>query len=229
MNCNAVAWQHPLLIFDIDGTLLEAGNVGRRALNAAFLDLFGVEHAFDALDFAGATDYEHFAQLCDRYPGLLSGCDASRFFVQYAHTLALHLQRDPLQVLPGVLPLLARLSRTGWPLTLGTGNTQAGAFAKLGAAGLAGYFPGGGFSEPHRTRRDIIAAARPPCLPRHPAVVIGDTPRDIDAAHALNLPVISVATGRFTSEQLLNAGADAVLPDLTDSDCFLRQISAVVR
>ena len=228
VNCRSAVWRRPLLIFDIDGTLLEVRGVGRQALNSAFHDLFGLEGALDALDFAGATDYEHFAHLCELHPDVVSPADAPRFFFHYAKTLVVLLSSARLAPLPGVTALLARLSRSGWPVTLGTGNTQTGAYAKLGAAGLAGYFPHGGFSAPGRSRRDIIVAARCGFPPQYPAVVVGDTPRDIAAAHAEHLPVIGVATGRFSVPALVEAGADAVLADLTDAALFLEHAVAAL-
>ena len=45
-----------LLLFDIDGTLLLSGGAGTRALNRAFLELFGRPNAFDQIPVAGRTD-----------------------------------------------------------------------------------------------------------------------------------------------------------------------------
>lgn len=223
---NSSQLRRPVLVFDIDGTLLVPRGVGRAALNTAFFDLFGLSGVFDTLDFAGATDYEHFAELCRRHPLVVSEFDAPQFFSHYTATLARLLKSTPLEPLPGVHRLVSQLSRAGWRLTLGTGNTRTGAYTKLGAAGLAGYFPSGGFSEPGRSRPDIVAAAVASYPPGLPAVVIGDTPRDVDAAHAMGLPVLGVATGRFSPRDLEAAGADVVLTNLTDSTEFLRGIAA---
>jgi phosphoglycolate phosphatase len=44
--------------------------------------------------------------------------------------------------------------------------------------------------------------------------VIGDTPLDIEAAHAVECTATSVATGRYDRAALLDAGADHVLDTL---------------
>jgi len=46
--------------------------------------------------------------------------------------------------------------------------------------------------------------------------VVGDTPMDIAASHAADAVGIGVATGKYTVDQLKQAGADHVLADLTD-------------
>ena len=43
------------------------------------------------------------------------------------------------------------------------------------------------------------------------------TPRDVDAAHAVGIPVLGVATGRYGPEELRRAGADHVAPSLADA------------
>jgi phosphoglycolate phosphatase-like HAD superfamily hydrolase len=44
----------------------------------------------------------------------------------------------------------------------------------------------------------------------------GDTPRDIEAGHGAGIRVVGVATGEFTVEQLLEAGADAAVSSLRE-------------
>jgi len=57
----------------------------------------------------------------------------------------------------------------------------------------------------------------------HPAdtVLVGDTPLDVDAAHAAGARIVAVATGPYTARELEQAGADTVLDDLTDLDALL--------
>jgi len=58
------------------------------------------------------------------------------------------------------------------------------------------------------------------------AVVVGDTPLDVQCAAAAGARAVCVATGSFTEEELRRAGADAVLPDLTEPECFFAAVSA---
>jgi phosphoglycolate phosphatase-like HAD superfamily hydrolase len=46
--------------------------------------------------------------------------------------------------------------------------------------------------------------------------VVGDTPRDIEAAHRNALPVISVATGHFSFEELLEHDPEVCTTSLAD-------------
>ncbi|NMP22829.1 HAD family hydrolase [Sulfobacillus harzensis] len=214
-------YKRPLLIWDIDGTLLEPLGVGRQALNQAFHALYGISGGFDGLDFAGATDHHLWLQAADS--ARIPPEEASNFFAVYVRHLRQQLSRTPLQPLAGVASLIADLSMRGWPLRLGTGNIRLGAYAKLNAAGLAPYFPGGGFSEAGSTRADILQRAADSHLDR-PVIVIGDTPRDVDAAHTAGFFCFGIATGRFDVAALQAAAADAVLESLAEPTPFFDQV-----
>ncbi|MCY0897749.1 MAG: HAD hydrolase-like protein [Firmicutes bacterium] len=211
MPCN----QRPVLIWDVDGTLLAAQSTGRAAMNDAFWACYGIARAFDDLNFAGAHDHDLWAQAIRRHCNAPPAMSPARFFHAYLQHLQRRLNEAPIPALPGVREILCELTAAGYRLVLGTGNIRAGAYLKLGAVGLANYFPHGGFSMPGATRVDILRAALEAVQP-HPtcAIVIGDTPRDVHAAHAINLPIIAIATGRFSTTDLAHAGADLVLPSL---------------
>ena len=49
-------------------------------------------------------------------------------------------------------------------------------------------------------------------------VLVGDTPHDVEAATSAGARAVGVATGRFSAGDLADAGADVVLPDLTDTE-----------
>lgn len=214
--------RRPLLIWDIDGTLVEARGIGRQALNLTFSHLFQQDAAFNGLDFSGATDFDLIRQASAT---LTSTVKVSVLLTVYLHYLATLLDESPLRPLSGVSHLIPRLSQLGWPMVLGTGNIRSGAYLKLGAAGLSPYFPGGGFSKPGATRTDILRSARQSCgYENDPAIVIGDTPLDIQAGHQLGLAVVGVATGRFTRQDLLDAQANLVIDNLGDVGTFLSLI-----
>jgi phosphoglycolate phosphatase-like HAD superfamily hydrolase len=59
-------------------------------------------------------------------------------------------------------------------------------------------------------------------VPAASAVIVGDTPHDIDCGRACAARTVGVATGRFTAAQLRDAGADFVLDDLADQAPLLR-------
>lgn len=221
-------FRRPQLIWDVDGTLLAARGVGRNALNQAFHAVHGLSHAFDHLDFAGAADHALYHEATTQLLGTSCDDGAARFFAAYLEFLADGLSQSPLTPCPGVVPLIVRLSEAGWPIVLGTGNIRGGAYRKLASAGLSGYFSGGGFSAPGRSRAAILAAARTLSDPRTPGIVIGDTPRDVEAAHAINLPVLGVATGRYTKSQLQTVGADWVLDTLENHQAFESAVAELI-
>lgn len=48
------------------------------------------------------------------------------------------------------------------------------------------------------------------------AVMVGDTPWDVKAAHGAGVPTIVVVTGGFASQELLDAGAEAVFESVAE-------------
>ncbi len=221
----------PVLLFDIDGTLIAAGGAGRRAVERAFARHFGPEVArrpssLGGLRLDGLTD-RLIVRLVMQGLGLPfddGTCD--RVLASYVAFLETEIHGPGYRVLPGVQEQLAALEAEGAVLGLCTGNVAAGARIKLGRGGLDRYFGFGegdvnGFAHDGEAREHIVAAALRRASARlgrtvapREALVIGDTPRDVEAAHAVGVPVLAVATGRFTAAELRACGADAVVESL---------------
>jgi phosphoglycolate phosphatase len=91
---------------------------------------------------------------------------------------------------------------------------------KVEHAGLREWFRFGGFSDNFPVRSELIAhaAAKARELAGADArvCVVGDTPRDIEAAHANSLPVIAVATGRCSYDELLAYHPEVCATSLAD-------------
>jgi phosphoglycolate phosphatase len=89
-----------------------------------------------------------------------------------------------------------------------TGNLESIGWLKLERTGLREHFTFGGFSDAHEQRADMIAAAaaaaREAAGEHASIVVVGDTPSDIAAARANELPVIAVATGHSSFDRLFD-------------------------
>lgn len=217
-----------LILFDIDGTLLSCGGAGRRAMESAFEACFGRRDVFD-FSFAGQTD------LSIARRGLENAAlDASRGTVDqllnaYTARLRSELSTTGVRVLQGVEALLAELSdlrrSRRMQMGLGTGNLEVGARVKLQAASLWERFDFGGFGCDHEDRAHILGAATRRGAARagvSPSacrvVVVGDTPRDVQAAREIGATSVAVATGSFTSAELREAGASATVQDLTDPE-----------
>lgn len=210
-----------IALFDIDGTLLRAGGAGRRALELALTELLdGNDQAtFENVEFAGRTDPWIVAEGLAQHGMAADERLIDDVLRRYLAHLPEQLERaSAFEVLPGAASLVSALAgRADVLLGLGTGNTETAAYAKLARGGLDAYFSFGGFGSDHVERAELlrvglergVAAAGGGCDVR--AVVIGDTPHDIQAAHAIGAECVAVATGRFDAEALARAGATTVV------------------
>jgi phosphoglycolate phosphatase-like HAD superfamily hydrolase len=214
---------HRILLFDIDGTLVSTGGAGAVAWKRAFDDLYGIPADIGAFTDAGMTDPDVGAKT---FEAVLHR-EAS------PHELAELLQRrleylpeavaesKGYKVLPGVPERLRQLSRDGHLLGIITGNGDGAAHIKLTRADLNRWFTFGAYASAGVKRADIVrrAVERGEAMlgrdvPNTEIYVVGDTPLDIEAAHAAGCTAIAVATGHFDAQALHKAGADHVLETL---------------
>lgn len=205
----------PAILFDIDGTLLYAKGVGRPAFVKAFQQAYGVEANFDKVSFVGATDTAVIRAMAETYGILSTPSHEEVFYLALTKYLDDALAETPPYVYPGVKDFLETLVDQGYTLGIVTGNIRTTAWAKLLHANLASYFTFGAYSADHHDRDEIakIAYHRAQALGCEVKCLVGDTPKDIQAGHAIGVPVLAVATGWIDSPTLLAAGADACLDD----------------
>jgi phosphoglycolate phosphatase-like HAD superfamily hydrolase len=214
-----------LYLFDIDGTLMLSGGAGMRALRRAFAGLHGVADGTAGIHPDGKTDpliaTEMFRAHLGRDP---EAPEIPALLTAYEGLLADELRAAPTaSVLPGVRALLLELRARGEPLGLCTGNSETGARIKLEHVGLWDFFPFGGFGSDDIDRAAIVRTAlrrARACCGRDFApdevLVIGDTPHDIDCAHALGARVLAVATGGAARDELAAHKPDWLVADLTE-------------
>ena len=211
-----------VLLFDIDHTLLYTGGAGSKAMNMAFEEMFGIVDGFSGIEFSGRTDISIFRDalrlhgIDGDFPTLLQ-----RFKGVYYRYLAQTLPQTKGGLMPGVGEFLAVLGRRrDVVLGLATGNFRGGAELKLRHYGMWHHFRGGAFGDDAEERAAIVRLAVERVAGGiggpHRVVVIGDTPHDISSAKANGALAVGVATGRHSLEELQAAGADIVLPDLSD-------------
>lgn len=217
-----------ILLFDIDGTLINSGGAGGAALCAALEEEFNVDRA-EKVRFSGRTDRGIGSDLLRLHGIEDSPENWQRLRDGYLRRLPEYLPQRPGRILPGVSELLGELGSV--PRTvmgLLTGNLRTGAEIKLQHFGLNDYFSFGGFGDEHPHRDDVahsaLAAARD-ALPQQAADeqiwVFGDTPLDIQCARAINARVVAVATGVEPRDELEQAGPDVLLDDLSDTQRVL--------
>lgn len=206
------------LLFDIDGTLLHAKGLGRPAFAEAFAVAYGVEADFGAVSFVGATDTAVVREMAATLGMASSPAQEEQFFIELTKRLDPRLEHGPLMVYPGVPELLGALRAAGCLLGVATGNIRTTAWSKLVHAGLADAFSFGAYATDHHNRDRIaaIACERAKALGAVPRLLIGDTPKDVQAAHAVGLPCLAVTTGWVDAPTLAAAEADRIIPDFAD-------------
>jgi phosphoglycolate phosphatase-like HAD superfamily hydrolase len=211
-----------LYLFDIDGTLIGGDGSGRRAFERACLEVLHVEHALSHIRLDGMTDplilQSAFAQHARRPP---TTAEAERVFAAYIQYLEDEVARGLYHVKPAVHETLTLLEARGACIGLATGNLEAGARIKLQRGDLWRRFPFGGFGSDAPERAELVRvgirrgeARLGKKLSREEVVVIGDTPRDIAAAHAAGACALAVATGGHPVEDL--GDAEWVFPSLKE-------------
>lgn len=211
------------MCFDVDGTLLTTGEAGARAWDRAFQAVHGVPADISKYSEDGMTDptvaSAVFASTIGHDP---SPVELARIMGGYLDFLPSEVALSlGYRVLPGVEALLVALARAGIPTGIVSGALEGAAHVKLARGGLNRYLTFGAFGSDTADRRELtrLAIERGSALLGHqpdPArvLVVGDTPRDVDAAHAAGAVAVAVATGHYSTEELDDAGADVVLPDL---------------
>ena len=219
----------PVLLFDIDGTLLQSHGVGRRSIEDALDRVVGGTFDTSDVPFSGKTDRQIFREILTaaREAGLDVGdvdAVAGPFGAAYRELMHERLPDARVTALPGAVDLVRRLAADGVPMGLLTGNLQPLAYAKVARLGLGpAEFPFGAFGSDAEDRNALPAVAveragRALGCAVDPAdvVVVGDTPLDIACARAGGCRAVAVATGRYGADDL--AGADVVLASLEDFD-----------
>jgi len=225
-----------LLLFDIDGTLLQGTTRPvAEAMRAALRDVHGVDTSLirTQIETAGRTDAEIARAILLDVGVSTERIDAlaTRVRESCCRSFARLLRADlSSAVLPGIRELLDWLTdQKDVRLGLLTGNYEPIARLKLARAGIDGAFaPGqGAFGSDAEDRTALPEIARQRAgtseapYPRRDTIVIGDTPRDIACARADGLRCVAVASGSFTSAAL--ADADVVVRDADELRLIFRK------
>ncbi len=219
-----------LILFDIDGTLINAGGAGMRSLNRAFYELFGKENAFDNVAMAGKTDTQIIKEGLKLHGFPYEDGNLSNMVDMYLYFLLDEIKNPWRKIKPGIKEALNMFNQMGLPLGLLTGNLEKGARIKLSPFGLYEYFLDGAFGSDHEDRDRLLPIAIGKFLRKgfnfsvKDCIVIGDTPRDVQCAKIHSAYCIAVATGPYTKEDLLKTDADIVLDSLKDAETCINFI-----
>ena len=226
----------PLVLFDLDGTLVKAGGAGAKSMSMAFQELFGRSNAFARVSFTGMTDpailAEAFKHTFGREPTLRESRD---FFELYLNILAREVpMAKHYRVLPGIPQLLQALTERKIPIGLATGNLREGAKIKLDRAGLWSFFPVGGFGSDSKNRTELTRTAILRAQTEYGRKfspdrvwVIGDSPAEARVAKELGTRVLLVATGWTPAEDLRDLKPDLCVRDFSDWETVVNALTQI--
>jgi phosphoglycolate phosphatase-like HAD superfamily hydrolase len=213
------------VLFDVDGTLISSGGAGAASWRLAFDDLYGIPADIGQYTDAGMTEPVvarlTFKNVIGHEP---SRRELARVMSKRLHYLPQTVaESKDFRVLPGVVQTLDRLAADDYLLGITTGGMEAAAHIKLARAKLSHYFCFGGYGSDSSDRTELTRKALERAgkllgerVDPKEAVVVGDTPHDIEAAHDAGALAVGVATGHFNKEELRDAGADHVLGSLEE-------------
>lgn len=219
-----------LVLFDLDGTLVDAGGCGRRALVKAMEALYGKTPEFEHSLISGRTDVDNFSIVY----GLVkngkkpSAAELKKMKTKYLEILPQEVHASvrckKYDLVPGVEKFLNLLSKEkDIVLGLGTGNLQQGAKLKLEPSRLANYFTVGGFGEDGPTREQMLQAAVKRAEKKYKTkftpsqvFVIGDTHRDIVAAKNCGFHSAVLTNGFGDAKKIQRAAAELETKDFKD-------------
>lgn len=212
-----------LILFDIDGTLMDTGGAGLVSLTSAIAKVFGGEGP--PLNLAGSTDGGIFRELCEYFGRPHDPHLEEDFYQAYLPKLKENLADESFggRLLDGATELLAEYRNAGHTLGLLTGNLARGAAIKVNHYEVGHHFGFGAYGDDHWNRNELgpIALTRAEefagrRFSANETLVIGDTPKDIACAHAFGAKCLAVATGAFDEAALHEAGANEVVGSLVE-------------
>jgi phosphoglycolate phosphatase-like HAD superfamily hydrolase len=221
-----------ILLFDIDGTLVNTDRSGKDAMIEAFLQVAKLDQLAAQIHVSGRTDRGIVHELFELHDREFTEPHWNHFCELYLAGLARNLPIRKGRILAGIEPLLAEVANRD-DITLGllTGNVQRGARIKLNHYQIDHYFPFGGFGDHHCERDDVARVARQAAvdhlqqeIPPSDIIGIGDTPNDILCARAIGAQAVAVATGVYNLDQLADHHADLLVEDLSDPAPFLAML-----
>ncbi|MBN2414027.1 haloacid dehalogenase-like hydrolase [candidate division KSB1 bacterium] len=221
-----------ILLFDIDGTLMLSGGAGLRAMNEAFLRVYGKKDVLLNIKLAGRTD----TSIIEDALAESNIPFESEKFEYYKSVYYDLLEKEITQpssekkLMPGIKELLPLLTeRKGVYLGLLTGNWEKSGRIKIGHFGLNGYFTFGAFANDSGIRNDLLPFAIKRFIEKYNVIpkpddvyVIGDTPADINCAKPHGALAVAIGASFYTVDQLKEYNPDYLLTDLSDTGQVLQ-------
>ncbi|MER7312714.1 HAD family hydrolase [Streptomyces halstedii] len=227
-----------LVLWDIDRTLVYTGDIDRRVYKETFTSVVGRPPTALPARGTGVTMPLAVRELLrvNRVPEQSVETLAASIIAELPDRLAGHRELLATEgvIMPGAVDALAAVQQAEHLIpTVVTGNLRGSAETKLSELGLVGYVDTtiGGYAsdDPHRPAlvrfaQDRAAAKHGGRFSRDNTVIVGDSLEDVRTGLEGGARVVAVASGTTTDQQLRDAGAQHVLPDLTHTASLLRLI-----
>lgn len=222
-----------LLLWDIDGTLVDMDRAGERALLQLIKETY--EHDFQQqlpIDLRGRTDTSIMRDLLTHLKIDVTPAAAEKFKNEYLALLPITLPAGKARLQPGIQKALdAIAAHPEIHQALLTGNLREGARLKLGHLGIWNYFEFGAFADDSSNRNELgpfaLRRAKEKLgldFPPDRVWIIGDTPHDIACGKAIGAKTIGVATGSFSVAELEACQPTVVFADLSDTQALLNAV-----
>lgn len=221
-----------LLLFDIDGTLLDAC-AGKFALRDSMQSQFGIKEDFAGILLPGLTDEAIARALLVKNGIPVTQENIAHLLEGYLMHLSAYVHRHQGRLIPGIAPLLQHLHlQPEYMLGLLTGNLMRGAEIKLTYYGIWHFFEFGAFSDDHYNRDELGKVARLRAyqicgivFPSKYIYILGDTPSDIRCGKVIGARTVAVATGEYSMKELAQFKPDFLFDNLLDTKKVLRSLS----
>lgn len=221
-----------LLLFDIDGTLINTGGAGKKSMEIAFEKIWGIHNGFAGIFMMGKTDPEILREAVSSNNLNWNERNIKKFRKTYFKTLRREIKKNSPEkgLCSGIVNLLKILDgRNHIIISLLTGNFKKSALIKLNHFKIAHFFQHGAFSDDSEKREDLVSIAKKRIekdknikLSPGDIYVIGDTPLDISCAKKNGVQSIGVATGVHTFKDLKALNPDHLFSDFSDTESILK-------
>lgn len=222
-----------LLLWDIDGTLVQMDRAGERALIIAIRNLYQRDLGNQLpVDLRGRTDTSITRDLLTWLGVKATDEEAKRLQLAYLSLLPTTMPAGKARILAGIREALDAVhAHPEIHQALLTGNLKAGAELKLSFLGIWNYFEFGAFADDSHIRDELgpfaLARAKEKLgieFPPERVFIIGDTPHDVACGKAIGAKTIAVATGAFSVEELAALNPTHTFKDLSDTEALLKAV-----
>jgi phosphoglycolate phosphatase len=219
---------YKLLLFDVDGTLVNVNRAGFYALVKTFYDMFEIkEEIVRQIDFRGKTDpiiYENILELAKRNVLLAKEQYEiiSETYLKHLRIEIKKLKENP--VIQGVKEFLIEYSKNDkYIIALLTGNIKLGAEIKLSGFGIKEFFKFGVYGSDDKVRNNLVDIAIKRNIEingnnvlKNNIYIIGDTPLDIECGKVNNVKTVALTTGKYSKSELSKYSPDYVADSLLE-------------